>query len=159
MIKILIVVWVALMAFCIWGLIQSLKNEKTKKKMQQAADLSYKTKNGKYSFNYMVKGFDNEGGKLIKILIDPVLGFSDLPYADTNTCVNAFVTVKNKIDYSLVNNFSFNYDERSLKPDIKFVINDNFKNNSLYDLEICVETTWILGPNQINEKIIFDYKG
>ena len=154
----IIIILIGAFIFCIWGLIQSLKNEKQRKKMQKAADLSYKTQNGKYYFHYIIKGFDDANGKLIKVLIDPVLGFSDLSSASTNSCHSAIVTVKSIYDSNLTKTFTFEYSERSLKPDISFILDKEFYINNVYGVEIVVQTVWNLGSNTVNEKFSFKYE-
>lgn len=145
--------------FCCWGAYNSYKNEKQRKKMQHAADLVYKTKNGKYSFNYMIKGFNKSEGKQIKVIIDPVLGFSDLPYASTNACHNAIVRVESNHDHSLIKEFKFDYEVRSLSPDISFLLGTEFQINNVYDVNITIETNWSLGANSISERLSSNYKG
>jgi len=154
---ILVIVWIGLIGFCIWGATQSYKNEKKRKQLQNASDISYKTTNGKYSFHYIIKGFDNEKGKLVKVLIQPVLGFSDLAYS--NTVVDYHIIIKHKNNDNISKEYKSNFKEHGTDVWINVILESEFKNNDLYEAKISLETTWSLGGNIINEKIDFDYKG
>ena len=81
----LIIILVALFIFCCWGFTLSLKRRNKIKNLQSSADYSFETKRGAYTFNYLVKAFDNNGGKIVKIIVAPYIGFSDLKNFRTNS--------------------------------------------------------------------------
>ena len=80
----IIIILVALFIFCCWGFTLSLKRHNKIKNLQSSADYNFETKQGSYTFNYLIKAFDNNGGKIVKIIVAPYIGFSDLKNFKTN---------------------------------------------------------------------------
>lgn len=148
---VIIVVCSILFVFCMIGLALSLKRKNKESKLQAAADYNFQTKNGSYSFKYMIKGFNSETGKKIKIVVNPVLGFSDLSTSSTNKCTSAAVLVKGKKSGKAK---SYNFDLDSLNPNFTVVLSQNLASE---ELEVHVATKWSLGGSIIDEKLSFTY--
>lgn len=147
---ILIIIGIA-MIFCFIGLTLSIKNRTKEKKLQAAADYNFSTRNGSYQFKYMVKGFGAVPNKKIKIVINPVLGFSDLTTSSTNMCNKIIVHVtgaQNPLEQKQEFNVS------SLNPNVTLELRSDLNNSAL---KIEVESIWTLGGNTINEKLDFNY--
>lgn len=136
---------------CIIGLTLSVKNRNKEKKLQAAADYNFVSRNGSYSFKYMVKGFASADGKKIRIVINPVLGFSDLTSASTNGANSARVVIKGKTSGKAQ---SKEFILNSLNPNITMPVGAELANEAL-DVE--VSSVWTLGGSRIEEKINFTY--
>lgn len=136
---------------CSIGLTLSLKNKHKIKKLQAASDYCFKTKNGSYSFNYMIKGFVTPDGKNIKIVIQPVLGFSDLRTSSTNRANIATVVITGK---SSGKSEEKTFDICSLSPSITMPVSSELSSE---ELNVDVRTTWNLGGSIIFEELKIDY--
>ena len=136
---------------CMIGLSLSIKNRNKEKKLQAAADYNFESRNGSYSFKYMVKGFTSTDGKKIKIVINPVLGFSDLTTSSTNSANSAKVVIKGKMSGK---EESKEFTLASLNPNVTMPVGAELANEAL-DVE--VSSVWTLGGSRIEEKINFTY--
>ncbi len=136
---------------CIIGLSLSIKNRNKEKRLQVAADYNFESRNGSYSFKYMVKGFTSTDGKKIKIVINPVLGFSDLTTSSTNSANSAKVVIKGKMSGKAE---SKEFALASLNPNVTMPVGAELANEAL-DVE--VSSVWTLGGSRIEEKINFTY--
>lgn len=149
--KVILVIIGIGMVVCIIGLSLSTKRRNKEKKLQAAADYNFKSRNGSYSFKYMVKGFTSTDGKRIKIIINPVLGFSDLSTASTNSANSAKVIIKGKTSGKVE---SKEFALASLNPNVTMPVGVDLANEVL-DVE--VSSVWTLGGSRIGEKINFTY--
>lgn len=136
---------------CMIGLSLSIKNRNKEKKLQAAADYNFESRNGSYSFKYMVKGFNSADGKKIKIVINPVLGFSDLTTSSTNSANSAKVVIKGKTSGKTETK---EFQLASLNPNLTMPVGTELSNEVL-DVE--VSSVWTLGGSRIEEKINFTY--
>lgn len=145
------------LAFCIFMMIVSIKATKKRKTLQKSADLNFKNKNGDYEFYYIVKGFNTDSGKIIKIAIEPILGFSDLKTANTNRAVdaNAFCEIGGTKIENCENttrmNGNLNVISSITVPSLYL------DSNGKADCKITVSSTWNLGGEKIAETFSFNY--
>lgn len=96
MYTIVIIILICLFAFCCWGFTLSLKHHNKIKDLQASADYNFETTQGAYSFKYLIKAFNNNNEKLVKIIIAPEIGFSDLKNYKTNNLLSYSVEVNSK---------------------------------------------------------------
>ena len=152
MYEIIIIVLIGLLIFCIVGAIASAKHTNKLKSLQASADYSFQTQKGAYRFNYVVKGFNDENGKIIKIIISPVLGFSDLKYDATNGIQTFSATINGE---SLVQSFDINGGK--LNPALTIEVPSSYLNNGVLNATIEVTSSWSLGDNIVNDALKFDF--
>lgn len=152
------IVIVAAFGFCVWGFIVSLKAHRKTKKLQASADYNFKTQNGNYSFIYTIKGFNEGGKKKIRILIQPVLGFSDLKTNKTNTVLTWALKATNNRTGFVHNLGQGNFANGGLNVTLTCEFNaPTVDANGVVDLNFTVDTTWNLGGYVVEESLNFDY--
>ena len=105
----------------------------------------------------MIKRFKSDYGSKIKIIIDPVLGFSDLIHFDEigNTCFEVSVECKNIQNGSVEKHkFEFDYNgaTRTLSPNVDFVTNIDFP------MEITINSIWHF-RKELKETLTFIFEG
>ena len=137
---VVIVILVGLFIFCCWGAVQSYKHSKSVKNLQASADYTFKTQQGPYRFSYMIKAFDSNGGKIVKIIVSPELGFSDLKNYQTNQLLSFSAEVNSKKP-----NQSFEYKEgNSLCATLTIELTPDYLTNGKLNAHFAVETSWSL---------------
>lgn len=139
-----IVVLVGLFAFCIWGLTLSIKRTNQVKKMQASADYNFQTQHGPYKFKYMVKAFDNDGGKTVKIIVAPELGFSDLKNYKTNELRSFTVEVDSKTPEQSVQHAD------NLCADLTVELTPDYLTDGVLKANFKVTTTWFLSEEIVD---------
>lgn len=155
----LVIIFVGLFIFIVYGAVSSYKNEKTRNKLTNASDYSFKTKNGSYSFNYMIKRLKSDTKKRYKVIIDPVLGFSDLVNTSDigNTCLSVEIecadSTNTKVEKKEVK-FDYNGASRTLTPNVEFSTELEFP------ISVTINSVWHF-KRELNEtlKFIMEEKG
>lgn len=132
--------------------------QKKAKALQATADYVFKTQNGSNAFIYTIKGFNVEGEKKIKIIVQSRFGASDTKDYIFNSCATTIcATIFDKRSQkstvcealSLANELHLNY-----TIDIPSEYVDA---NGIVDLDIDITSTWTLGSNVINEALHFNF--
>ena len=147
---VILIVLFGCLGFCIFGLVCSAKNANKRKKLQEQADNSFKTINGNYQFYYSIKSFKKETGVVSKIFVQPVLGFSDLKYADTNSFTSIEIYINDVLVESTV-------ETKGLSAMSEFVLPDNCVVNGSINANFTVNTCWYLGGLEIKDTLTFVY--
>ncbi len=161
------------------GAILSTRRSMHDKKLRNSADYAFKTKKGKYSFLYLIKGFKREDGKLIKVAIHPFLGFSDLVDFNTNGCKTIYIFCKDRktgeeievcdeintppsdmeIDIVSKKDEEINAQQNGLQINSEVLIPSKFLDESgIADLEVKIRGSWKLGGDDISDEFTFDFK-
>ena len=145
-----IIILVALFIFCIWGLSQSLKRKNSLKNLQASADYNFQTQQGAYRFNYVIKAFDNNGGKIVKIIVAPELGFSDLKNYKTNELTHFIAEINNKTPMQ-----SIEYSD-NLTATLTIELTPDYVTNGILNASFKVTTNWNLGED-ITDTLEFSF--
>lgn len=147
--------------FCVFGLVASVQHTKKVKKLQANADYNFKTTNGSYKFQYMIKSFNDGNGKKIVVAITPILGFSDLKTAKTNSFHIVNAIIQNNRSKENYESKALIYEEGMKPLDVNYTINIPYTfldSEGKIDANITIESSWNLGGKDIVEELKFDFK-
>ena len=147
----IIIVFGCIMAFVIFGLVCSIRATVKRKKLQGLADENFKTKNGNYQFYYSIKCIKNAEAVIVKIFTEPVLGFSDLSYAQTNDLLKVDVLVNDTAMETTM-------EKKGLTGMSEFMLPPAYIANEEISADVTVKTTWFLGGQQIEDTLEFSYQ-
>ena len=145
---------------CVCGAVLSVKRSMHDQKLRQSSDYAFRTKQGKCSFLYLIKGFKTEGGKVIKIAVHPDLGFSDLAHSATNGLDSIGIVCKDrKTGEEIKVCDSAGTSQGNLQINSEVLIPSHFLDeNGTADLEVRIGSCWNLGGDTVSDELTFDFK-
>lgn len=148
--ELIFVIFGCFMIFIIFGLVCSIGATTKRKKLQGLADENFKTKNGNYQFYYSIKTINKVEGVVAKIFTEPVLGFSDLAYAETNSLLKIDILINDK-------KMEATTEKKGLTAMSEFILPPEYIKNEEIEADFTVKTTWCLGGKQIEDTLKFAY--
>ena len=170
MLTVLIILGVVLLLvfiILIIGFISACRDRNKTKLLQQSSDYDFKTKNGRFGFTYIIKGFPTEEGKELKVVLQAGIGFSDIISSTANAketgCCNIEIrATDNRSGEVYVMEEEPPRDKNGLRPmsltEAILLPPEALDGQGAADAHIVIRTKWSLGGRQVDEVLEFDYK-
>ena len=151
---VVIIICLALIALSIWMLKVSIGSMKKKQKLIAACDAYHKSTIGSYTYEYMIKAYDEYGKKVLKVVIQPTYGMDAFKNAMQNGWLTCDYVIENLSEFA-IQTINFASDSNSLyKTDFTIDLEEQMINpDGSLNLKINISSSWAIAGNIIKDDV------